>query len=64
MPKSDDEKLKEYLSFFNRKAQVKFEDMSFTFSEDDFKEVNTLDNYWHHKTDPLLLSTNTLCFSK
>ena len=53
MTLTSEEKLKEYLTFFNRDARVEHEGTSYTPSEEDFNYLNSGGtNYWHHKTDP------------
>ncbi len=49
----DEEKLKEYLTFFNREAKIEHEGQVYTPSEEDFKYLNRGgSNYWTDKTSP------------
>ena len=40
------------LTFFNRDARVLHDSEEFRFSEEDFEQLNSPSNYWHHRTDP------------
>ena len=49
----DEEKLKEYLTFFNREATIDHEGKAYTPGEEDFNYLNKGGtNYWTNKTSP------------
>ena len=53
MPLTNEEKLEQYLTFFNRGAKIEHEGKFYTPTEEDFNALNSGGtNYWHHKTDP------------
>jgi len=48
----DKDEQKKYLSYYNRKAKVLHQGQEYSFSEEDFKYLNTSSNYWHHEKSP------------
>ena len=53
MSLTDQKKLKEYLTFFNRDAKIEHEGQFYTPSEEAFAHLNRGgSNYWNDKTDP------------
>ena len=52
MVSKDKEKLKIYLSYYNRKAKVEQQGKEYKFSEEDFKYLNTFGNYGHPEKSP------------
>ena len=52
MASMDKEKLKIYLSYYNRNTKVLHQGMEYKFSEEDFKYLNRLSNYWHNEKSP------------
>ncbi len=48
----DEEQLKTYLSYYNRKAGIDHQGQEYKFSEADFEYLNSSSNYWHHAGSP------------
>ncbi len=48
----DEEQLKTYLSYYNRKAGIEHQGQKYSFSEPDLESLNSFSNYWHHAGSP------------